>query len=279
MTVTTFDWSAVAPAWDAHRAQAESTTSAVTTAVLDALALEPGQDVLELGAGTGDFAVDLAGRVAPGGRVLASDIAPGMVALLARAADGVDNLGAAEIDAAAIGRADAEFDAVVFRMGLMFVPEPVQALRECCRVLRDGGRLAVAVWAGPEHNPWLSSIGMAAMVHGVVVGGPPTGPGGLFSLADPDRLQSIAETAGFEQVEVRSVATTARFVSTDEHFATVSALAGPLAVALGSASTEQVEKVRQTAAELAEPHRTDEGLVLPGRALLLTARAAARPAS
>lgn len=273
MTVTTFDWSAVAAAWDAHREHAESTTGAVTVAVLDALALEPGQHVLELGAGTGDFATEIAKRVTPGGRVLASDVAAGMVALLARAAADIDNLDVAQLDAVQTGRGDGEYDAVVFRMGLMFVSEPERALRECRRVLRDGGRLAVAVWAGPEHNPWISSIGMAAMVHAVVAGGPPTGPGGLFSLADPALLSRAAEAAGFTHVEVRPVATTASFASADEHFSTVSALAGPLAAALASASPEQLARVRRTAAELVQPHHTADGLVLPGRALLLTARA------
>lgn len=273
MSVAAFDWSAVAAGWDAHREHAENTTSAVSTAVLDALCLLPGQFVLELGAGTGDFAVELAARVAPGGRVLATDLAPGMVALCARAADRVTNLDVAQMDAAATGREDAEFDAVVFRMGLMFVPEPEQALLECRRVLRSGGRLAVAVWAGPEHNPMLSCVGMAAMVHGVVTGGPPTGPGGLFSLTDPDRLRSVAAAAGFADADVQPVTTTARFASTDEHFATVSALAGPLSAALAAASPEQREKVRRTAAELAQPYLSEDGLTLPGRALLLTATA------
>jgi ubiquinone/menaquinone biosynthesis C-methylase UbiE len=80
---------------------------------------------------------------------------------------------------------DASMDIVVFRMGLMLVTEPKRVLEECHRVLRSGGMLGVAVWAAPQHNPWLTSVGMAAMMHGLVSGGPPTGPGGPFSLADP----------------------------------------------------------------------------------------------
>lgn len=70
-------------------------------------------------------------------------------------------------------------------MGLMFTPQPAVALAEIRRVLRVGGRFAALTWAGIEHNPWMTCVGMAAMMNGVVAGGPPVGPGGIFSLGDP----------------------------------------------------------------------------------------------
>ncbi|MCC7078404.1 MAG: hypothetical protein IT198_14880 [Acidimicrobiia bacterium] len=42
-------------------------------------------------------------------------------------------------------------------------------------------------WAGPEHNPWMTCVGMAAAMNGLVAGPAPVGPGGIFSLTDPDR--------------------------------------------------------------------------------------------
>jgi SAM-dependent methyltransferase len=158
-------------------------------------------------------------------------------------------------------------------MGLMFVPEPVRALQECRRVLVPGGRVAAAVWAGPQHNPWLACLGMAAMVHGLVAGGPPTGPGGLFSLADPAVLRQAALDAGLQDVQVDDVDVRFRFSSVDEHVEVVSSLAGPLAQALSAASAEQLAAVRATAAELAAPHRAPDGSMdMPGLALVLTAR-------
>jgi SAM-dependent methyltransferase len=271
---TTFDWTSVAPAWDAHREHVERSSAPVAEALVAALGVTPGQRVLELAAGTGELAARLAGLIGPEGSVLATDGAAGMVALCEATLQGLPQASAARADAADTGLPAAAFDAVACCMGLMFVPEPVRALQECRRVLVPGGRVAAAVWAGPQHNPWLACLGMAAMVHGLVAGGPPTGPGGLFSLADPDVLRQAALTAGLQDVRVDEVAVRFRFVSADEHVAVVSSLAGPLSEALAAASGDQRAAVRTTAAELAAPHRAADGSMdLPGLALVLSARA------
>jgi SAM-dependent methyltransferase len=159
-------------------------------------------------------------------------------------------------------------------MGLMLIDDPAAALRECRRVLVPGGRIGVAVWAGPEHNPWVTYVGMAAMMNGVVSGGPPTGPGGLFSLADAAVLDRFLLEAGFTGAIVHEVATESAFATVDEYFDTVSALAGPLSAAINGASDAKRAAVRKSAIDLAAAHRTSDGLVLPGRALVCTATAA-----
>ena len=273
MTVT-FDWSAVAPAWDAHRRHTHTTTSPVTEALVAALGLVPGEAVLELATGTGELALRLAGLVGATGSVLATDAAAGMVALTQAILEGLPQARTAQVDAAATGLGDGVFDAVVCCHGLMFVPEPSKALSECHRVLRAGGRLAAAVWAAPQHNPWVSNIGMAAMVHGLAAGGPPTGPGGLFSLADPDALRTLVEGAGFRDVHLDEVAVSFTFASSDEYFEIVSSLAGPLAALIAAGPPEQRAAVQATATELVASHRRPDGKVeLPGLALVVSGRA------
>ena len=218
-----------ASAWDERRRHIESMKAKLSDDLIAELEIRPGERVLELGAGTGEFALRLCQQVRPGGSVLATDVAPGMVELLRRTLEGTPNVVVEQIDAGRIDLPDASVDVVVFRMGLMLVTEPEEVLRECHRVLKTGGRLGVAVWAASEHNPWLTSVGMAAMMHGLVSGGPPTGPGGPFSLADPAKLERLIREGGFADVAVRGVETEATFGDTDEHFATVISLAPPLA--------------------------------------------------
>ncbi len=273
-TTSAFDWTTVAAGWDAHRAHVERMKEGVSRDLLTRLQLRPGEHVLELGAGTGEFALQLARAVGPTGRVTASDVAPGMVALLRTALAGAGNVEVAQLDAAHTGLPGACVDAVIFRMGLMLVDEPLAALRECRRVLVPGGRIGVAVWAGPEHNPWITYVGMAAMMNGLVNGGPPTGPGGLFSLADVAVLDRLLLEAGFTGAVVQEVATESAFATADEYFDTVSALAGPLSAAISGASDATCAAVRKSAIDLAAAHRTSDGLVLPGRALVCTATAA-----
>jgi len=91
-------------------------------------------------------------------------------------------------------------------------------------------------------------------------------------MADADALERIVRDAGFNDVTVSLVETPATFASSDQHFDTVLALAPPLAAAFRGAPEVTRAAVRGTAADLAERHRTDSGLVLPGRTLLCTAR-------
>ncbi len=272
-TDTAEAWTAVAKAWDAEVDYVDEHSAAATAALLERVAVQPGDRVLELAAGPGTLGADWSRAVGPNGAVLLSDISPGMVAAAARRNAELVNVQVNVIDASAIDRPDDSFDVVAARMGLMFVPQPSVALGEIRRVIAPGGRFAALTWAGIEHNPWMTCVGMAAMMNGLVSGGPPTGPGGIFSLGDPAQLEALVRDAGFTDVTVD--AHDVRFLAPDiaTHVERVAALAGPLAGALQQASSEQLAALRRTAADLATPYVTDSGLDLPGRALLVSARA------
>ncbi len=271
---TPVDWSSVAPAWDRHRRHAGTHTSPVADALLDAVAPQPGEAVLELACGTGDLACQLAERVGAQGDVLATDYAPAMVSLAAAALADFPQARTAVVDAAATGLGGESYDAVVCAMGLMFLPDPAAALRDWRRVLRPDGRLAASVWAGPGDNLWVASLGMSAAMNGLAVGGPPTGPGGLFSLSDPEVLARAATDAGLTDVTIDEIPVSFPYASTDDHFDVVSSLAGPLAVLLASVTQEQRDAVRATCAEVLAGHKASDGsLRLTGLAFILSARA------
>jgi SAM-dependent methyltransferase len=262
----------VAPAWAAQVDAVDVHAADATTALLDEVAVRPGERVLELAAGPGSLAGVWSDLVGPSGSVVVSDLAPGMVELARSRSAAHANVEVRVLDAAAIDAPDASFDVVACRMGLMFTPDPSVALAEVHRVLRPGGRLGALTWGGVEHNPWMTCVGMAAMATGLVQGGPPTGPGGIFSLGDPDELGRLAEAAGFAAVDVTPIELTFRAESAEAHVAQVASLAGPLAAALQAASADQVAALHRTAATLAAPYLTGDGLAVPGRALLLSGR-------
>jgi SAM-dependent methyltransferase len=261
------EWTAVADAWDLATDYVDEHSVAATEAFIAAADVRVGDRVLELAAGPGTLGPRWAALAGPTGRVVLSDIAPGMVEVARRRNP---DLEVAVIDASAIDASDASFDVVVSRMGLMFVPDPAVALGETHRVLTAGGRLAALTWAGMEHNPWMTCVGMAAMMNGVVAGPLPIEPGGIFSLGDPDQLRSLVADAGFTAVEVTGIDFSFAVESVDAHVDRVSALAGPLAAAFAAASDDQLAAVRRTASELAADHLRDG--VLPGRALLVSGR-------
>ena len=266
------DWSAVAAAWDANVDEVDLHSFEATAALFDRVAVQPGERVLELAGGPGTLGAIWSQLVGPTGTVLLSDIAPGMVEMARRRNAVFKNVEVAVLDASAIDRPDASFDVVACRMGLMFTPDPSAALAEIRRILAPAGRVGALTWAGMEHNPWMTCVGMAAMMNGLVSGGPPVGPGSIFSLGDPAELESLVKGAGFVDVKVEEFAITFRADDIDSHVDLVSSLAGPLAAAFEAATPEQHAAVRRTAAGLAAQYVTDDGVEIPGRALLLTGR-------
>lgn len=267
------DWSAVATAWDDSVDYVDSHSIEATEALVAGVAVRAGDHVLELAAGPGAFGATWSTLVGPTGRVVVSDIAPGMVEVARRRNAGLANVEVMVLDLSSIDLPAESFDVVACRMGLMFTLDPGAALAEIRRVLRPGGRLGALTWAGMEHNPWMTCVGMAAMMNGLVAGGPPVGPGGIFSLGDAAVLEALTKQAGFEDVTVHELPNPFQAESIDAHVERVSSLAGPLAAAFDAATAEQLAAVKRTAADLAAPYTTDEGLTLPGRALLVTARA------
>lgn len=138
--------------------------------LLDVLAPAPGERILDLGAGTGYYALDVARAVAaPGGELEAFDLQPEMLAdLAARArAAGLQNVGTTTGDATALPYPDASFDAAYLVTVLGEIPDQDRALREVRRVLRPGGRLVVGEIAGDPHMVTLGAMRRRAEAAGL----------------------------------------------------------------------------------------------------------------
>ncbi len=205
--------------------------------------------------------------------VVSSDIAPSyaeVVAGRAKAA-GLTNVTAKTLDLEEIAEADASFDAVVIREGLMFAAEPAIAFAEIRRVLCDGGRLAAAVWGPAADNPWLAIV-MNAVAKQVGHEVPPAGLPGPFALSDEVRLGRLARDAGFTDVRVEQVVVRFHASSFDEWWGLTSALAGPVAMLVAGLSAEARAALLDDLRTAARPYETSDGLDMPGLSLVLTAR-------
>ena len=199
-------WNKDGAAWRRWNPTLDLWYGEVTRQMLDLARIQPGQHILDVATGAGEPAVSAAKRVGPSGYVLATDIAEGIVELALQVARerGLKQIETRAMDGEKLELPDTSFDAVLCRLGLMYMPHPVTALREWRRTLRPGGRVAVVVFSTPDRNSWgampASIIRRRAQL-------PPPFPGqpGPFSLGAPGMLESVFRQAAFADPEVHAV--------------------------------------------------------------------------
>jgi SAM-dependent methyltransferase len=268
-------WDAAAAGWERREAWMRETSAPVSAWLIDALGLQPGHRVLELAAGTGDVGFLAAELIAPGGTLISSDRSgPMLTVARARAAElGLANVEFRLLEGETIDLPLADVDAVICRWGYMLMADPAAALRETRRVLRPGGRLALAVWDRIGANPWAEIPRAALEAHGLVPPADPAEPG-PFALADPDRLGELLGEAGFTDVEVDAV----DLLRHDPDFKTwwaghldQSTLARQ---AVAAADRATLSRVLAEVEEAVAPYiRADGSLAVPARTLVAAASA------
>lgn len=188
-------WAASADSWDRWADPMAELADKLNRPLLDAAGVGPGACVLDLASGAGEPALSAARRAGPDGLVVGSDLVPAMLAGAVRRAAAVDGAAPAftAADMTALPFADASFDCVTCRFGIMFVPDAAAALAEIVRVLKPGGSLGLMVW-GPRTGNALFDV-IAEAVQAVLGEDGSIGP--LFRFAEPGVLTGLMRQAGF----------------------------------------------------------------------------------
>ena len=265
-------WEAMAPGWDRRHAYVEEIARPVTDLMLERLAPERGQTILDLAAGTGVAGFAAAGLVGSEGHVIVSDFAEGMVDAAKRHAArlGLTNVECRVLNAESLDLPDDAVDGVICRWGYMLMADPAAAFRETRRVLRLGGRLAFAVFTGPGENPW-GSLPAGVLVKRGHMPPPEAGAPGLFALADQGRLSRILAGAGFSDVRFQEAAFTWRFADPDAFWMFLNEAAGAITIVLDRLDDDERLRVRQEICERVEAFDGPNGLELRGVSLVASA--------
>jgi len=266
-------WQAMAAGWERRRADVDAITAPVRDWLVRELAPEPGETILELAAGPGDMGFAVASQLGDDGLLITSDFSPAMLEVARRRAAelGLRNVDLRLLDALELDLEDDSVDGVICRFGFMLMADPASALSETHRVLRSDGRLVLAVWRGPEQNPWVSIAGRILVERGLM---PPPEPGapGMFTLGSEEHLGSLLDEAGFTDTRFDDVPVRFVYEDVEDFVATSREMGGAFGAAFGSAApADQAAIVEELRASFV-PFTTANGLELPGVALVALAR-------
>jgi SAM-dependent methyltransferase len=269
-------WTRTAQGWGARADQLRLATMPVSSWMVDAIGPQPGDRVLELAAGPGDTGFLAAELIQPGGELITSDFVPEMLTVAQERANalGIENVRFKQIDAeTSIDLEAASIDAVLCRWGYMLMAEPVTALQETRRVLKSGGRLALAAWTGPDDNLWSALPARELIRRGLDERPDPDAPG-QFAWAPEGVIAERLEQAGFVDYELDTVDFEYQLASLDDWWESTRDLSMRFADATAGIDEQIKADVLAALREAAAPFTAGDGsLAIPARTWVAAATA------
>ena len=234
------------------------------TGMLTLASLASGEHVLDLACGTGLVTLAAAESVGASGSVLGTDLSGEMIEVARQRAgeQQAANVTFQRMDAETLDLPDATFDVVLCSLGLMYVPDPQRAVREWLRVLKPGGRIAIAVWGKRVNCGWSPVFPIVeAEVESDVC---PL----FFSLGEPDALAQLCKDAGLGAVRQRRIAT---FLAYDDAETACDAafIGGPVALAWSRFDADARARARARYKHAIEPWRRERGYRIPGEFVIV----------
>ena len=199
-------WDNAADAWDGWGPAIEQWLDEATSTMLDLARIGAGARVLDMAAGAGGQSVAAARRVGPDGRVLATDLSPVILERAQRRFEraGLANAATRAMDGENLTVEPSSFDAVISRLGIIYLPDRAAALASARRALRPGGRLSVIVYGTAPQNGFFS-VPVSIIRQAAGLGAPLPGQPGPFSLGADGVLAAELAQAGFTDIEVRAI--------------------------------------------------------------------------
>jgi SAM-dependent methyltransferase len=269
-------WEEAAGGWVRRHDLLSTFAAPVSHWMIEEISPQPGQRVLELAAGLGETSMLVAELVAPMGGVIVSDQAEAMLegARGLAAEMSVSNIEFQVLNAEWIDMPVASIDAVLCRWGYMLMADPAAALAETRRVLRPGGRVALAVWGDVRSNPWallpaqeLTSRGLAPAPGS----DPRPGP---FTLGNPEQVTELLAAAGFSDVRIEELELTRSHPDFEELWETTLDLSRNFHDAVFQRPAEEVQEIRRSLAERFAPYTEPDGSMgIPALTLVASAGA------
>jgi len=201
--------------------------------------------VLDIAGGTGEPGLTIA-TMLKDGKIVITDLSDKMLEIATEHVKerGIKNVETLVCDVSTLPFADNTFDAISCRFGFMFFPDMLLAAKEMTRVLKPAGRIAVAVWNGPEKNFWVTAIG-GTINRNMQLSSPPPEAPGMFRCAKEGLIKGLFQQAGLKNTSEKEVFGSLKCWTTDTYWNMMTEVAAPFVAALSKADDAMKGKIKK----------------------------------
>jgi ubiquinone/menaquinone biosynthesis C-methylase UbiE len=268
-------WQTSAQYWDKYRVLIAQMFAPLTAGLLEEARIGIGQKVLDIGGGSGEPSLTIAGIVGPTGSVMYTDPVAGMVetAQVEAGRRALTNIQFRQCSADDLPFADCTFDVTVSRLSAMFFVDPITGVREALRVILENGYVSFVVWGPKEANPFFSTI--TEVVDRFVEVSQQDDPDApdAFRFALPGKLAGILENAGAENVTERLLNFEIEAAISFEQFWHLrTEMSETLREKMAGLTPAQLPTIKQAAADAAERYFASGKMSFPAQALIVSGR-------
>jgi ubiquinone/menaquinone biosynthesis C-methylase UbiE len=221
--------------------------------------IRPGDNIIDVACGTGLVSFKAAMQTGETGFVSANDISGKMVERATQIAleKNIRNIKFERMDAEELRSEDELYSVSLCALGLMYVPDPVKALKEMYRVLKTGGRAVAAVWGRRMNCGWAEIFEIVdRRVTSEVC---PM----FFNLGNADVLKRSFEMAGFHDVKTERIKSVLEYTSGEEACGAAFA-GGPVALAYNKFPDQVKLEAHAEYLESIAPFKQNTGYQVPG---------------
>lgn len=261
-------WNKFSPGWRKWDEHTMEFLRPMGDEIIRLLKLQDNDMVLDVAAGTGEPGLTIASMLKEG-KVVGTDLAEGMLEVARENAEkrGIANFETLVSDVSNLPFEDNTFDAISCRFGFMFFPDMLLATREMVRVLKPGGRIATAVWDGPDRNFWVTAMMSPIRNNMDLPALPPEAPG-VFRCAENGLIAHLFRQSGLNNIIETEIRSQLNVGTTETYWDMMTEVAAPVVSALSNADDELRAKIRSEVFDAINQKFPQGGVAIDASALV-----------
>lgn len=237
-------WNKFSPGWRIWDGFTMAFLKPMGDEIIRSLRLKDTDTVLDIAGGTGEPGLTIA-QIVKKGKVVITDLAEKMLDVAKDNAKqkGITNIETLVCDVSELPFENNTFDAVSCRMGFMFFPDMLMAIKEMQRVVKPGGRIATSVWGAPQKNFWVTAI-MSNINKNMDLPAPPPGSPGMFRCGAPGQLAGLFREAGLKNITEKEITGKLNCGTIDTYWDYMNEVGAPIVAAMSKADQPTRDKIK-----------------------------------